>query len=49
MADGKNLALGIDVGGTKVLAGVVDENWQIRGRGKVKLSLIHISEPTRPY
>lgn len=36
MADGKNLALGIDVGGTKVLAGVVDENWQIRGRGKVK-------------
>ena len=36
MADGKNLVLGIDVGGTKVLAGVVDENWQIRGRGKVK-------------
>lgn len=36
MADGKNLVLGIDVGGTKILAGVVDENWQIRGRGKVK-------------
>ncbi|MBK9964439.1 MAG: ROK family protein [Holophagales bacterium] len=36
MADGKNLVLGIDVGGTKILAGVVDEMWQIRGRGKMK-------------
>ncbi len=36
MADGKDLVLGIDVGGTKILAGVVDEKWQIRGRGKVK-------------
>lgn len=36
MADGKNLVLGIDVGGTKVLAGVVDESWQVRGRGKVR-------------
>ena len=25
MADGKKLVLGIDVGGTKILAGVVDE------------------------
>lgn len=36
MADGKNLVLGIDVGGTKILAGVVDEKWQVRGRGKMK-------------
>ncbi len=36
MADGKKLVLGIDVGGTKILAGVVDESWQVRGRGKVK-------------
>ena len=36
MADSRNLALGIDVGGTKILAGVVDESWRIRGRGKVR-------------
>jgi glucokinase len=36
MSDGKNLVLGIDVGGTKILAGVVDETWQVRGRGKMK-------------
>jgi len=36
MAEAKNLALGIDVGGTKVLAGVVDESWAVLGRGKVK-------------
>lgn len=36
MADGKDLVLGIDVGGTKILAGVVDETWRIKGRGKVK-------------
>lgn len=36
MADAKNLVLGIDVGGTKVLAGVVDERWKVLGRGKVK-------------
>ena len=36
MADGKNLVLGIDVGGTKILAGAVDETWQVRGRGKMK-------------
>lgn len=36
MAKGRNLALGIDVGGTKILAGVVDETWRICGRGKVK-------------
>ncbi len=36
MAEGKKLVLGIDVGGTKVLAGVVDEGWRVLGRGKVK-------------
>jgi len=36
MADGRDLVLGIDVGGTKVLAGVVDAAGRIRGRGKVK-------------
>lgn len=36
MADGKDLVLGIDVGGTKTLAGVVDAEGRIRGRGKVK-------------
>lgn len=36
MADGRSLVLGIDVGGTKVLAGVVDHGWRILGRGKVK-------------
>ena len=36
MADARNLALGIDVGGTKILAGVVDEKWRILGRGKVR-------------
>lgn len=36
MADGKGLVLGIDVGGTKVLAGVVDPGWRVLGRGKVK-------------
>src|SRR5512135_2483040 len=36
MADAKNLVLGIDVGGTKVLAGVIDEKWKVLGRGKVK-------------
>ena len=36
MADAKSLVLGIDVGGTKVLAGVVDEKWRVLGRGKVK-------------
>jgi glucokinase len=36
MADAKNLVLGIDVGGTKVLAGVVDARWKVLGRGKVK-------------
>ena len=36
MPDAKNLVLGIDVGGTKVLAGVVDARWTILGRGKVK-------------
>lgn len=36
MADGKSLVLGFDVGGTKILAGVIDEKWQVRGRGKVK-------------
>ncbi|MRR13043.1 ROK family protein, partial [bacterium] len=36
MADGKSLVLGIDGGGTKSLAGVVDEAWQVRGRGKIK-------------
>src|SRR5512143_3591339 len=30
------LALGIDLGGTKILAGVVDERWTVLGRGKVK-------------
>ena len=36
MADATGLAIGIDVGGTKILAGVVDERWKILGRGKVK-------------
>ena len=36
MAEAKKLVLGIDVGGTKVLAGVVDEAWRVVGRGKVK-------------
>ncbi len=36
MADAQKLVLGIDVGGTKVLAGVVDERWKVVGRGKVK-------------
>ena len=36
MADAKGLVLGIDVGGTKVLAGVVDRSWGVLGRGKVK-------------
>lgn len=36
MAEGQSLVLGIDVGGTKVLAGVVDETSRILGRGKVK-------------
>ena len=31
-----NLALGIDLGGTKILAGVVDEAGKIVGRGKLK-------------
>jgi glucokinase len=36
MADGKDLVLGIDVGGTKILAGAVDGGGRILGRGKVK-------------
>ena len=35
MVEGKNLALGIDVGGTKVLAGGFDVSWAALGRGKV--------------
>ncbi len=35
-ANGRNLALGIDLGGTKVLAGVVDASNRILGRGKLK-------------
>ncbi len=34
--NGKALAVGIDLGGTKVLAGVVDASNRILGRGKVK-------------
>jgi len=36
MADSRQLVLGIDVGGTKVLAGAVDEGGRVLGRGKVK-------------
>jgi glucokinase len=34
--NGKGLALGIDLGGTKILAGVVDVSNRILGRGKLK-------------
>lgn len=33
---GGGLALGIDLGGTKCLAGVVDESYRVLGRGKLK-------------
>jgi glucokinase len=35
-AAGRNLAVGIDLGGTKILAGVVDPSNRILGRGKLK-------------
>ncbi len=34
--NGKGLAIGIDLGGTKILAGVVDPSNRILGRGKLK-------------
>ncbi len=36
MSDSRQLVLGIDVGGTKILAGAVDEGGRVLGRGKVK-------------
>jgi glucokinase len=36
MADARQRTLGIDVGGTKILAGVVDGEGRILGRGKVR-------------
>jgi glucokinase len=36
MAEGRSLVLGIDVGGTKILAGAVDGQGRILGRGKVR-------------
>lgn len=35
-SNGKGLALGIDLGGTKILAGIVDPSNRILGRGKLK-------------
>ena len=41
-------ALGIEFGSTRIKAVLVDENNMPIASGSYDLSLIHISEPTRP-